>query len=163
MSGDRFKMSHWVLSPLIACLILASDGVALGAQGEPAFFERSAIFPPNPKHNHASCVVQLKDGSLLAAWYAGSGERTADDVVIEGSRLAKGKTTWGPKFLMADTPGYPDCNPALFAAADHPRPPLGRGTPQIRPFGPRRGRSSSIELVGVRGLAPHTQELCPGG
>ena len=85
---------------------------------EPASFERSAIFPANAKHNHASCVVELKDGSLLAAWYAGSGERTADDVVIEGSRLAKGKTAWGPKFLMADTPGYPDCNPALFAAPD---------------------------------------------
>ena len=80
--------------------------------------ERVAIFPANPKHNHASCVVELKDGSLLAAWYAGSGERKADDVVIEGARLGKGKTAWGPKFLMADTPGYPDCNPALFAAPD---------------------------------------------
>jgi predicted neuraminidase len=118
MRGDRFKMSHRLLSSSIVCLALASGGVALGAQDEPAFFDRSAIFPANSKHNHASCVVELKDGSLLAAWYAGSGERTADDVVIEGSRLAKGKTTWGPKFLMADTPGYPDCNPALFAAPD---------------------------------------------
>ena len=25
---------------------------------------------------------------------------------------------WGPRFLLADTPGYPDCNPALFAAPD---------------------------------------------
>ena len=107
-----------LLSSPIACLALAWAGVALGAEGEPAFFERTAIFPANSKHNHASCVVELKDGSLLAAWYAGSGERTADDVVIEGSRLAKGKTAWGPKFLMADTPGYPDCNPALFAAPD---------------------------------------------
>jgi predicted neuraminidase len=111
-------MSHRLLSLSIACLALALSGVVLGAQGEPAFFERKEIFPANPKHNHASCVVELKDGSLLAAWYAGSGERTADDVVIEGSRLARGKTTWGPKFLMADTPGYPDCNPALFAAPD---------------------------------------------
>ena len=63
-------------------------------------------------------MVQTKDGSLLAAWYAGSGERTADDVVIEGAWLPQGQTAWGPKFLMADTPGYPDCNPALFAAPD---------------------------------------------
>ena len=111
-------MSHRLLPTLIACLALASGGLALGGQGEPEVFGRSPIFPANPKHNHASCVVELNDGSLVAAWYAGSGERTADDVVIEGSRLARGKTTWGSKFLMADTPGYPDCNPALFAAPD---------------------------------------------
>ena len=39
-------------------------------------------------------------------------------MVIEGAWLAKGKTRWGPKFLMADTPGYPDCNPSLFAPPD---------------------------------------------
>ena len=38
--------------------------------------------------------------------------------MIEAARLGKGKTAWGPKFLLADTPGYPDCNPALFAAPD---------------------------------------------
>ena len=75
-----------------------------------------AIFPANSKHNHSSCVVETKDGSLLATWYAGSGERSADDVVIEGAWLKKGSTKWEPKFQMADTPGYPDCNPALFAA-----------------------------------------------
>ena len=118
----------------IACLSLSCAGA--DTLGESVYFERTAIFPANSKHNHASCVVELSDGSLLAAWYSGSGERTADDVVIEGARLGKGKTTWGPKFLLADTPGYPDCNPALFAApegtlwlflADDPRPPLGRG------------------------------------
>ncbi len=72
----------------------------------------------NPKHNHASCVVQTKEGSLLAAWYAGSGERKSDDVVIEGAWLDQGGTHWGPKFLMADTPGYPDCNPSIFAPPD---------------------------------------------
>src|SRR5262249_35571508 len=46
------------------------------------------------------------------------GERKADDVLIEGAWLAKGKTAWGPKFTTVDTPGYPDCNPALFAAPD---------------------------------------------
>ena len=58
---------------------------------------------------------------MAACWRpgtAGSGERKADDVVIEGAWLGKGKTAWGPKFLLADTPGYPDCNPALFAAPD---------------------------------------------
>jgi predicted neuraminidase len=89
--------------------------VAVGAADEPAF-EQQAIFPPERKHNHASCVVESRGGDLFAAWYSGSGERTADDVVIRGAWLRKEKTTWDPTFLLADTPGYPDCNPALFAA-----------------------------------------------
>jgi predicted neuraminidase len=109
-----------MLAQLLALLIVCPT-VACGAMesgSDSAYFERTAIFPANSKHNHASCVVELSDGSLLAAWYAGSGERKADDVIIEGSRLRKGTREWGPKFLLADTPGYPDCNPALFAAPD---------------------------------------------
>jgi len=106
------------LGPWLMRLALAVSVGAAPAGADPAFCERAAIFPANPKHNHASCVVETKEGNLLAAWYSGSGERKADDVVIEGAWLAKGKTVWGPKFLMADTPGYPDCNPALFAAPD---------------------------------------------
>jgi predicted neuraminidase len=85
--------------------------------GEP-LHESSAIFPVNSKHNHASCVVEVRPGRLLAVWYSGSGERKSDDVVIEGAWRNRGESQWGPKFLMADTPGYPDCNPALFAAPD---------------------------------------------
>jgi predicted neuraminidase len=89
-----------------------------GAGAAPTAPERVALFPPEPKHNHASCVVETADGSLLAAWYSGSGERKADDVVIQGAWLRKGSRRWEPRFLMADTPGYPDCNPALFAGPE---------------------------------------------
>lgn len=81
-------------------------------------FSSEPIFPPEPVHNHASCLVQLPDGSLLAAWYRGSGERQADDVQVLGARQAPGKTSWSRPFILADTPGYPDCNPALFSAPD---------------------------------------------
>jgi predicted neuraminidase len=93
-------------------------GCTAMARADSGYCDKHAIFPINPKHNHASCVVQTKDGNLLATWYAGSGERNADDVVIEGAWLPRGGTAWDEKFLMADTPGYPDCNPALFAAPD---------------------------------------------
>lgn len=72
------------------------------------------IFPPNPKHNHGSSIVQAPNGDLLACWFHGSGERTADDVVIQGARKRAGAASWSEPFLMADTPGYPDCNPVLF-------------------------------------------------
>lgn len=72
------------------------------------------IFPMQEKHVHGSSIVNLPNGDMLAVWFEGSGERTADDVKIMGARLEKGKTTWSEPFLMADTPNIPDCNPVLF-------------------------------------------------
>lgn len=72
------------------------------------------IFPLQPQHAHGSSIVELPNGDILAAWFQGSGERHANDVVIMGSRLKKGKTEWSTPFLMADTPNLPDCNPVLF-------------------------------------------------
>jgi predicted neuraminidase len=107
------------LARLAAAVAVVVAVLLPAAHAAEPIIERMAIFPANPKHNHASCVVELHDGTLLVAWYAGSGERKSDDVVIEGAWLKKGMTAWSPKFLMADTPGYPDCNPALFAAPDN--------------------------------------------
>lgn len=76
------------------------------------------IFEAEPKHNHASCVAEAPNGDLLAVWYNGTGERKADDVVIQAAWLPKGADAWSPRFQTADTPGYPDCNPALLAAPD---------------------------------------------
>lgn len=72
--------------------------------------EYKYIFPGESWHNHGSCIVELPGGDLLACWFHGSGERQADDVYIEGSRLDKGMNAWSERFLMADTPGLPDTN-----------------------------------------------------
>lgn len=72
------------------------------------------IFPLQPKHTHGSSIVSLPNGDILAAWFQGSGERTADDVKIMGARLKKGSTVWSGVFEMADTYDLPDCNPVLF-------------------------------------------------
>jgi predicted neuraminidase len=50
----------------------------------------------------------------LVSWYRGSGERSADDVAVYGSRLKKGMKQWDEPYVLADTPGFPDCNTALF-------------------------------------------------
>ena len=88
----------------LACALQAAEPV----------FEKRDIFPPEHWHNHSSSVVELPNGDLFAVWYNGSGERTADDVKIDGARLRKGQKNWDPRFTIADTPGFPDCNPALF-------------------------------------------------
>lgn len=73
----------------------------------------SLLFKPQALHNHGSCIVELPNGQILACWYRGSGERTADDVSIMGSRYQPGRGTWGQPFTMADTPGFPDTNPCM--------------------------------------------------
>ena len=79
-----------------------------------AIVQQEIIFPFQGEHTHGSSIVQLSNGDLLAAWFQGSGERTADDVRVMGSRQKKGSTTWATPFLMADTKEIPDCNPVLF-------------------------------------------------
>jgi predicted neuraminidase len=88
---------------LLPSLILAAD-----------VFREENIFPYQPKHVHSSSIVECPNGDLLVCWFHGSGERTADDVLIQGSRFRKSRQAWSPVFLMADTPDFPDCNPVLF-------------------------------------------------
>ncbi len=46
--------------PRLAWLLLLVNGLVANAWAEESVLERSAIFPANPKHNHASCVVETK-------------------------------------------------------------------------------------------------------
>ncbi len=85
----------------------------LAAQ-EKSFHSAELVFPLESLHNHSSAVVELPNGDLFTVWYRGSGERTADDVTIEAARLRHGAKHWDPRFTVADTPGFPDCNPAVF-------------------------------------------------
>ncbi len=52
----------------------------------PASYSAELIFPLEKWHNHSSSVVELPNGDLLVVWFHGSGERTADDVLIRGAR-----------------------------------------------------------------------------
>ncbi len=83
-----------------------------------AIVQQEIMFPYQGEHTHGSSIVQLSNGDLLAAWFQGSGERTADDVRVMGSRQKKGTTTWAAPFLMADTRDIPDCNPVLFISKE---------------------------------------------
>ncbi len=90
--------------------------LALAATCAAAAPQHSAelIFPLESWHNHSSSVVELPNGDLLVCWFHGSGERTADDVLIRGARWNHTTGKWSEPFLMADTPGFPETNPVLF-------------------------------------------------
>jgi predicted neuraminidase len=58
--------------------------------------------------------VECPGGDLLASWYRGSGERSADDVAVYGARRNAGQEAWSEPFLLADHPGFPDGNTAMY-------------------------------------------------
>ena len=94
---------------VILCLLWSLAACAADPQ-----FRAELVFPLEHWHNHSSSVVELPNGDLLVCWYNGSGERRADDVKVEAARLRRGSCQWGPRFTLADTPNFPDTNPALF-------------------------------------------------
>ena len=116
----RLRMMRWMnvsawrigrLMGTLACASVLGSGAVKAAE---PLFESELIFPAEHWHNHASCVVQLPNKDLLVCWYHGSGERRADDVIIEGARKKPGAERWSERFLLADTAGYPDTNPAMI-------------------------------------------------
>jgi predicted neuraminidase len=110
LSKARRPRHAWLSVILVAWQVVPA--------AEPApICESELIFPCEKWHNHSSCVVEGPDGSLLACWYHGSGERSADDVLIQGARKAPDQRAWCPRFEMADTPNYPDCNPVMYVDA----------------------------------------------
>jgi len=117
MKKSSSQFISWLLLQSGFCLAgsLNPENQVTPAQETTApFYEAELIFPLEPWHNHASCLVELPNGDLLVCWYNGSGEQEADDVKILGSRRVKGEKSWRPRFLMADTPNFPDLNPCMM-------------------------------------------------
>src|SRR6266571_2690084 len=94
----------------IAILLLLTISLATAAPE----YSGELIFPLEKWHNHSSSIVELPNGDLLVCWFHGSGERTADDVLIQGARWNRSSGKWTERFTMADTPGFPETNPVLF-------------------------------------------------
>ena len=82
------------------------------------------IFSASRGHVHASSIVETPNESLLAVWYEngpandayyfrGGDEDKSDDVRIAGARLRAGGASWDEPFVISDTFGVSDNNPAL--------------------------------------------------
>ena len=104
-----------VCLPILAAIFLARLVLPAAADSADATgLVKSDIFAAEAWHNHASCIVESPGGELIACWFHGTGERKADDVRVEGARLRPGARNWSQRFVLADTPGFPDCNPCLL-------------------------------------------------
>ena len=112
-----FPLSHLAIAVCFTLLVAVSTLSSAADNASEPILQSNFVFPLHSQHNHAPGVAELPDGELLVSWYRGSGERTADDVAVYGSRLKAGQKEWGPEFLMTDTPGFPDCNTAMMTDA----------------------------------------------
>jgi predicted neuraminidase len=97
--------------PIAALAVLA---VSLTVKAAGPQLASELIFPLEKWHNHSSSIVELPDGDLMVVWFHGSGERTADDVVINAARWIKATGRWTSPFVIADTPNFPDTNCVLY-------------------------------------------------
>ena len=75
-----------------------------------------AMLPPGPYATaHAPALLELENGDLLCAWFAGSSEGSADISVI-CSRLPKGAARWSEPVMISGDPRRSEQNPSLFLA-----------------------------------------------
>jgi predicted neuraminidase len=117
------RLTKWAA----VALIIAGSGFGLGfAQAQSGNGQSSSglIFPPlgssnalpgTQRDNHASTVVELKNGDVLVAWFGGSREG-APDVKIYGARLHRGE--WSRPVVLASADGVACWNPVLFHTKD---------------------------------------------
>ncbi|MDF2724905.1 MAG: hypothetical protein K0Q59_4580, partial [Paenibacillus sp.] len=74
-------------------------------------FEEERPFPSC----HASTLVVLPDGDILAAYFAGTKEKDSDCAIWSSRRSAKGG--WAAPVKLADEEGVAHWNPVLFQDA----------------------------------------------
>ena len=97
--------------------ILGTKGIAA-----PKLMSRSLIFKSPSKDpydlknlygfNHATSVVTLPDGRLLAAWFSGPFEASVHQVILASYSSDRGKT-WSKAEVLQDSRGKSDFDPDL--------------------------------------------------
>lgn len=92
----------------LSLLLVALAAPASAQEHTLGFIWDEAPFP----RAHASTIVEARDGTLVAAWFGGSGEGQKD-VGIWSSRRPRGGG-WSPPALVYKEPDQPAWNPVLF-------------------------------------------------
>lgn len=107
---NQKKTFFVILSVLAFCLSVFGQGAA-SKNVTSEFIYESAPFPSA----HASTIVELANGDLMAAWFGGTAEGNPD-VAIWGSQRKGGK--WTTPVELARESGTPTWNPVLFYTKD---------------------------------------------
>jgi predicted neuraminidase len=96
-------------------ILLAAASIATAASDDGKLTPETAefIFEKAPfEQCHASTVLELPDGQLLAAWFGGKHEKDPSVEIWMSSKPKGG--TWSAPVAMTDFPTVPTWNPVLF-------------------------------------------------
>lgn len=91
--------------------------IGLAAQSpDTPLYQAEQIFTPVEPQTHAPAIVEMPNGDLLASWYGDKivGLEAGSDASIFGARKPSGQAAWNKPFLLADTPGFADCNTSMM-------------------------------------------------
>lgn len=69
--------------------------------------------PADRVFNHAVSLLELSDGTLLAAWSSGSKEKNRDTAIVLSFKKLLGNG-WSEPQILIDTPNRADGNPIIF-------------------------------------------------
>ncbi len=108
------RLTRWA----VAVLLGLGTAWAHAQNGDGLIFPplgSGSALPGTQRYAHASTLVQLKDGGVLVAWFAGRYEG-APDVKIYSARLHDGK--WSAPVVLARADGVACWNPVLFHTRD---------------------------------------------
>jgi predicted neuraminidase len=111
-------LSSFVLSLVVLTSVEPYD-FALNVPSDVPVASSSMVCPEGGPYSfsHGSTLVELADGTLFCAWYAGSREK-GNDVSIVGSMLPVDGKGWEAPQVLIDTPDKSEGNPVLFVAPD---------------------------------------------
>jgi predicted neuraminidase len=96
---------------LILLLWQSAEVLRAPAQITKEFIFDTAPFPSS----HASTLVQLRSGGILAAWFGGTAEGNPDVAIWSSRRTSQG---WSTPAELAREPHTPTWNPVLFYSKD---------------------------------------------
>ena len=108
----RDRIGNWSVVALVGAVWLSAATMSPAQSHELDFIWDEAPFP----RAHASTIVEASDGSLVAAWFGGSGEGQPD-VAIWSARKPIGEA-WTAPALVHKEPEQPAWNPVLFRVGD---------------------------------------------
>jgi predicted neuraminidase len=105
------------LRPLIPLLLLCA--AAPSSRGQSPHPSQEFIFTSAPFPSaHASTIVELPNGDLLAAWFGGTAEGAPDTAIWASRRTANQANQWSAPYVLVREPNIACWNPVLFHSAD---------------------------------------------
>src|SRR5258708_2774707 len=102
------------LIPLLLLFAAAPASQGQSPQASQEFIFTSAPFPSA----HASTIVDLPNGDLLAAWFGGTAEGAPDTAIWASRRTANQANQWSAPYVLVREPNIACWNPVLFHSAD---------------------------------------------